>query len=346
MYRDTTLDLAKGLLIILEVLGHALQFSLGTEYTASNHFFDDPVFKTIYTFHMPLFMLISGYLFYNSNKKELKTLVPSKLKAIGNPMLSFIFIIRLPSYASLIYHGDIIGACIDFIYTIGWGTTMWFLFSILLNMSIIAILTRAIRNKCCLYAVWLCIIVGSMFVPDTYLLSVHKFMFPFFCIGYVLKENDVPLYTCSKNTIAMVILTVLSVGAICWFDKDTYIYTTGFCIVGGGNYTTQLLIDGKRLIIALIVSFTFMQYVHVFAETKKNSVYNTILRLGQISLFVYGFNIFFDSYYTQVLSYFNVNFGFNYFIPILFAACIIVIAYYSYKLLDRNNVTRILFLGK
>ena len=342
--RDTTLDLAKGLLIIFVVLGHALQFSLGTDYTASSQFFDDPVFKTIYTFHMPLFMLISGYLFYNSNKKDFRTLVSSKLKAIGIPMLSFILITDLPSYASHICHGNVIGACFDFIKTIGWGMTMWFLFSILLNVAIIAILTRVIHNKYCQYTAMVCVIVGSMFVPDTWLLSVHKFMFPFFCIGYVLKENDLPLYTCAKNTIAMIILTLLSVGAICWFDKDTYIYTTGFCIVG--NYTTQLLIDGKRLIIGLIVSFTFIQYAHKFAETKKNNVYNIILRLGQISLFVYGFNVFFDAIYTKVLSHFNINFDYYYLIPVLFATCILLIAYYSYKLLEKNKVTRIMFLGK
>ena len=86
--RDTTLDIAKGLLIILVVLGHAIQYSFGTEYTQSREFFSNIVFKTIYSFHMPLFMLISGYLFHNSNKKDFKTLMVSKLIAIGIPMIS------------------------------------------------------------------------------------------------------------------------------------------------------------------------------------------------------------------------------------------------------------------
>ena len=48
----------------------------------SEKFFKDVIFKTIYSFHMPLFMLISGYLFYNSNQKEFRHLIISKLKII------------------------------------------------------------------------------------------------------------------------------------------------------------------------------------------------------------------------------------------------------------------------
>ena len=344
MQRDTTLDLAKGLLIILVVLGHAIQFSFGTEYTASGLFFEDPVYKSIYTFHMPLFMLVSGYLFFNSNKKDFRTLASSKLKAIGIPMLSFILITDLPKFGSLVYHGDILGAFLAFMKTIFCGWTMWFLFSILLNIAIIAMLTRIVRNKRCQYVTMLCLVAGSMFVPDSFLLSVHKFMFPFFCIGYFLKETDTPLYACAMNKTTMAVLTLLSIGAVCWFGFDTYIYTTGFCVLG--DFANQLFIDAKRMLIALIVSFTFMQYMHILAVAKKCRICNFVIRLGQMSLFVYGFNIFFDAIYKRVLSHLDVNLGFNYLIPILFATCVIAIAAMLYNLLEKNKVARLLFLGK
>lgn len=100
--RDTTLDFAKGFLIILVVLGHSIQFSLGPDWLESKQFFDNVVFKTIYSFHMPLFMLISGYLFYYSNKKNLRTLMISKLKAIGIPMLSFVLLYNIGNYLLII----------------------------------------------------------------------------------------------------------------------------------------------------------------------------------------------------------------------------------------------------
>ena len=49
-------DTLKGWLIILVVLGHALQCTLGSE-CDENH-----LWNIIYSFHMPAFMAISGYL--------------------------------------------------------------------------------------------------------------------------------------------------------------------------------------------------------------------------------------------------------------------------------------------
>ena len=56
MTRDYRLDSIKGLLIILVILGHLI-IALDN-YNVINH----SVMGLIYIFHMPLFILISGYL--------------------------------------------------------------------------------------------------------------------------------------------------------------------------------------------------------------------------------------------------------------------------------------------
>ena len=68
--RNINIDLSKGILIILVVLGHSIQYAIGSEWLTSQKFYDDIIFRAIYSYHMPLFMMISGYLFYNSNKKN------------------------------------------------------------------------------------------------------------------------------------------------------------------------------------------------------------------------------------------------------------------------------------
>jgi fucose 4-O-acetylase-like acetyltransferase len=51
--RDAFLDIAKGLAIILVVVGHVIQ--------GSSEKFDDLLwFRVIYSFHMPLFVFLSG----------------------------------------------------------------------------------------------------------------------------------------------------------------------------------------------------------------------------------------------------------------------------------------------
>ena len=341
--RDTTLDLAKGFLIILVVLGHSIQYSLGYNWLTSQKFFDDVVFKTIYSFHMPLFMLISGYLFYNSNKKDFKSLLVSKLKAIGIPMLSFILLYNVLQYLLMLIHGNVIGVFEHYFKTIFLGMTMWFLLSLLLNMIAVAILTRLFKKKVLLYLGMIVLFVVSLFVPDSIVLSVHKFMFPFFCIGYVVRQNEIPLYASSRSNILLGLLTILSVVAVWWFNKDTYIYTSGFCILG--DYTHQFLIDCKRIMIALIVSYTFMQYVNLLAR-QGNILVDKVSRIGQMSLFIYGMNIVFTLYYSKLLSVLSINFDFNYLTPIVLTAIFIPICCWLYKLLEKTKFTRITFLGK
>ena len=70
--RDAFWDVVKGVTILIVIFGHQLQNSSGAAGDVSNVFMDDVLFKSIYSFHMPLFMLISGYFFYYTAKKNIK----------------------------------------------------------------------------------------------------------------------------------------------------------------------------------------------------------------------------------------------------------------------------------
>lgn len=55
------IDIAKGIAIILVVIGHLLQYNFSGTY---KHI----LFNWIYSFHMPVFMMLSGYVSaYNTN---------------------------------------------------------------------------------------------------------------------------------------------------------------------------------------------------------------------------------------------------------------------------------------
>lgn len=62
--RSAYLDFVKGIAIILVELGHCVQWGSGAEFRNSGLFYEDGLFRFIYSFHMPLFMLVSGYVFY------------------------------------------------------------------------------------------------------------------------------------------------------------------------------------------------------------------------------------------------------------------------------------------
>ena len=94
--RNAFLDLAKGVLILLVLLGHTIQFASGSEYLSQMSYYDNWAFKLMYGFHMPLFMVISGYLYYYSleSKKTLEIIV-GKLRTLIVPIFAFAFIVWL-----------------------------------------------------------------------------------------------------------------------------------------------------------------------------------------------------------------------------------------------------------
>lgn len=79
--RIEAIDIAKGIGILLVIFGH---ICTGTDETYS-------VKIMIYSFHMPLFFLISGYCFNNAKYDSFKKFLVSRLKTIICPYLLFSF---------------------------------------------------------------------------------------------------------------------------------------------------------------------------------------------------------------------------------------------------------------
>lgn len=73
--RDAVLDIAKGLGMILVVIGHCV--------------FHGPVFSFLSTFHMPLFFVISGLCFNEARHRRLGVFFVSRLKTLVFPALVF-----------------------------------------------------------------------------------------------------------------------------------------------------------------------------------------------------------------------------------------------------------------
>ena len=324
------------------VFGHGLQYSFGQAYLESGLFFSDVAFRAIYSFHMPLFMMVSGFLFFSSNnKRDFRSLAASKAKGIGIPMVSFISAANAKAYLANVMQGDITGAAAGLLDEILHGTTMWFLSSLLMNMLAVAVTTRLLRNKAARYATLVSISVCGMLVPDHIVPDIHKSMFPFFLIGYAAKENGLDIYKGSRNMAAMAALAACSAAAISLFDYSTYIYTTGFCIID--TPVQQLFTNAKRIAIGVAVSYTVLQAAHLVSK-KCNC--KAVAHLGRISLFVYGLNIFTDKAYERIAAAMGVEIAHNYLTPAIFAACLLSAACILHNIADKNKVTRLLFLGK
>ena len=86
--RNIYIDFVKGIAIVLVVLGHCIQYGSGHVYLFEEEFFNNSLYKLIYSFHMPLFILISGFLFaYSCEKYNIKGFIWNRLKGLCVPIL-------------------------------------------------------------------------------------------------------------------------------------------------------------------------------------------------------------------------------------------------------------------
>ena len=88
--RNITIDAIKAVAILLVVLGHSIQYGCGSEYLESNAYFQNPLFEYIYSFHMPLFAMISGYLFNQTvSKRSFIEVIINRVQRLLIPILSW-----------------------------------------------------------------------------------------------------------------------------------------------------------------------------------------------------------------------------------------------------------------
>lgn len=81
--RDKSFDFIKGVLIFLVVWGHGIQFFLG----GGNNYLHNPFYIWIYSFHMPLFIFISGYFALHTINKNFKECLYTRLYRLLIPAL-------------------------------------------------------------------------------------------------------------------------------------------------------------------------------------------------------------------------------------------------------------------
>lgn len=95
--RQTAFDIAKGIGIILVVYGHALR---GMKNASLNVPYFEELDALVYSFHMPLFFIVSGYFIgFSVNKKSARNLLGNKLHTLMYPYLVWMLIQGMIEFA-------------------------------------------------------------------------------------------------------------------------------------------------------------------------------------------------------------------------------------------------------
>nr|WP_315184834.1 acyltransferase family protein [uncultured Flavobacterium sp.] len=313
------LDVTKGIGIILVVIGHICN--------------NKSVTGIIYQFHMPLFFFISGYLF--RIKKDEKSNFYTKLKQLGIPYLSFLFIISTFQFYRNFYSGETVvsfknialfisrvllgGRWLSSDATVFWFVSVLLLVNILMNYLIQRVSSLKIKVLMLIFILFS--YINSIYFQNIRIplnANVILAACPIFYIGYVLKNYSLNkfIYPC----LMLILLTFF----IDYNDKLPSI-----------DYKNSLY---GMPIFSLIISLSFIIFTLKISSALCNNskhLTNFFTKIGKASLII--------MFLHQIIQiYCNIYINENIFIRVFLS---ILIPYIVYYFASKNRLGRILFIG-
>jgi polysaccharide biosynthesis protein PslL len=329
--RNEWLDVAKGIAIILVVVGHSATFDV----------------TPIYWFHMPAFFIISGYFFRPQDSiQSIKLWVRKRARQLFIPYLFFLILITTLRYSILFFQSEItFDWLLEDLISVAVGgrffpsdfyVVMWFI-------------------PCMFLTQFLCILIHYYFKSSMLRFGI---IFLFYCLSHLetwfaAEHNifvpwniDVALLALSYYTFGYLLQRIFTF----YKKKIDFLKLLMFCVIGGTVFIFTL-----RSQIAYIFDMRSVTYHHLFLDliipitltlllfslciliTKLGPLSNILSYIGKSSLIIM---------YTHVpikIIYEEATVPNHYLIVLLGLILPLLIAKF---LLEKNTYTNLLVLGR
>ena len=266
MARDNRIDTLKGLLIILVIMGHFIT-------TLNNvNLVNHAVMGLIYIFHMPLFILISGYF---TKRPDQQT--PREMwRGVLNLTIT-LAIFQVLNCIYVYFAGrDVIMAMKDFPFGV-----LWYLLSLIYWRIILYYTPKSLLRKPSLYlAIALVLSITCGLTHLGKLLSLQRTMnfFIFFLLGYYYKQGALNTRWWNNNVLHAVTVVVL-LPLIFW------LYPRCGNVMNGADHYTLSGLPEKVLILICSISMSLLVF-NIVKDWKPLRV------IGKDSLFYFLYHMF------------------------------------------------------
>jgi fucose 4-O-acetylase-like acetyltransferase len=315
--RDLFLDKLKGVAMFLVVWGHCIQYS------SDSDFFHNPVFIIIYSFHMPVFMAISGYLYYlSTQKRNFKQLITIRFKQLIIPLLIWsVILLYLTHRHQLSTPMSWVQNYINYL-----PVSLWFIWSLFFCSVILAVINKLFHDSVLVY---LAAVIIIDLLPDVYSLQYTKYMLPYFISGYFVHK-----YNLKSRVVLTMLAFAFFVVMIYYWQIDNYIYLSGMAIHNMHNLYTDIY----RYLIGFLGIIVFVTIMKWFPNSKSLEL------TGRYSLGIYIISIF----PVHILHYLNLKYDkifFNFIFTPLLAVVIILICIGISMLIEKNKTLNKYLLG-
>ena len=299
--RNYSLDVFKGVLIFLVVFGHFLLPVKEREYALFNK-----LFFFIYSFHMPAFIFLSGYLYYDSWKRK-----GTKLKSVIPLIMLFLMMKILLHISDMLFYGDR-NIIPDFLHE---SSTPWYISALIffrLSLYPLELFLKLNKKKLTYDAVTIYVTVLTVFfiffsmlnmnwqvrVDDFLSLDRVVSFAPYFYIGILYKKYS----SVSKTSIFEEInMRFFAIGAFCvlgFFVLFKYVrfYTLifygpwGYRIAEGNILPIFKGVLNPLRIIYMPYALSTSYFIFAVTSLKKNFLTNILKRFGVYSLPIFAFH--------------------------------------------------------
>lgn len=327
--------MVKAVAIILVVVGHTIQFGCGNDYWESGAFYDNWIFRIIYSFHMPLFMCVSGWLFARSVAKyDTFALLRNKAVALLLPLFA---------WNTLHYFVTMIVLKRQPLELSSWLTFMgqiWFLWALVYNMIAVIVVHRFFKDSLAVYAI---LYLALFFVPNSWGCANFIFMYPYFVGMYLLATRNfdfAPLRT--KKVVVATAFTYVVL--LAFYNRESYIYTSQYSILGGGGNLglTQCLIDVYRMVIGFVGSLFVYQLI---AWRERSTYMKCLVLIGANTLGIYVISQYAFDFLRNMNVLMELGVQNSVLLVVLYSGAILLTSYLMTVVLKKIPVFKTLFLG-
>ena len=169
--RIAYIDFLKAFAIATVLLGHSV------EQLSGDVFWDHPIWTFLYSFHMPLFMFVSGLFFKSSLRKGFGEVLRVKIVQLGIPSVTaFLLGLMIMKVAGVTAIADLCETSFA-----GFMNSVWFLKCLLFCIVIMWPAVKILRHDVLSAIV---ASVAALLVPGGDIVNLN-FMLPCFCLGFL-----------------------------------------------------------------------------------------------------------------------------------------------------------------
>lgn len=283
--RNILLDFLKGFTIILVVLGHSIQFS-------QNNFDANPIFRIIYSFHMPMFMFISGFVSFKTFDGSYNKLV-KRFKSLMIPFWAWFVFGFVFSYLKFYMK---CGEFPNFIYSLtsvikrpDYG--LWFLWVLFLNyiLLFLSLKINSVREEIILLLFFIGINIFKNLTGFNYLgIDLLCWHMQFYIVGYATNKYILKLKSV-LNISGLFSIIIFPILVSFWTRSNHPVFYDYLPF----NHGIKAIIS---FLYRVLVPISGILAIYVFFEwliQKEFILKSGFLRLGKLSLEIYSTHFYF-----------------------------------------------------